>query len=68
MENKEENSVGIREKGDSTDRELTIISMQLSRIGMEKTVEMKSPLLSKYCCRENDRQWIAATSLIDSVK
>lgn len=28
---------------------LTIISMQLSRIGMENTVDINSPLLSKYC-------------------
>lgn len=37
-------------------RRLTIISMQFSKIGIEKTVDMNNPLLSKYCCRENDLQ------------
>lgn len=35
---------------------------------MQKTVEMKSPLLSKYCWRENDCQLRAATSFKYSEK
>lgn len=48
--------------------ELTIISIQLSKIGIEKTVDMNKPLLSKYCCRENDLQWMAANSFMFSEK
>lgn len=36
--------------------------MQLSRIGTEKTIDMNSPGLSKYCCREKTVQWVAANS------
>lgn len=47
---------------------LTIISMQFNRIGIENTVEMNRPLLSKYCSRENDLQFFAANSFIVSEK
>lgn len=47
---------------------LTIISIQLSRIGIENTVDIKNPLLSKYCCFENDCQLRAAISLMSSEK
>lgn len=42
--------------------------MQFSRMGIENTVDMNRPLLSKYCWRENDLQWRAASSLIVSEK
>lgn len=42
--------------------------MQFNRIGIENTVEMNKPLLSKYCSRENDRQFLAANSFIVSEK
>lgn len=42
--------------------------MQFSKIGIENTVEMNRPLLSKYCSRENNRQFIAANSFIVSEK
>lgn len=42
--------------------------MQLRRIGMENTTDMKRPLLSKYCCLENRVQFRAATSFIFSEK
>lgn len=35
---------------------------------MENTTDMKSPLLSKYCCLENNAQFLAATSLMFSEK
>lgn len=49
-------------------RSRTIMSMQFSRIGIEKIVDMNSPLLSKYCSRENDFQYVAPKPLIVSEK
>lgn len=42
--------------------------MQLSKMGIENTVDINRPLLSKYCCFEKERQFIDAYSLIDSEK
>lgn len=42
--------------------------MQFNNIGIENTVDMKRPLLSKYCCFENDLQLSAAYSFILSEK
>lgn len=42
--------------------------MQFNRIGIENTVDINNPLLSKYCSRENDFQCIAASSFIVSEK
>lgn len=42
--------------------------MQFRRIGIENTVEINNPLLSKYCCFENARQFFAAISFIFSEK
>jgi len=47
---------------------LTINSMQLSKMGIEKTVEINNPLSSKYCCFENVFQFSAAYSLMLSEK
>lgn len=35
---------------------LTIMTIQLNNIGAENTVEIKKPLLSKYCSLANDLQ------------
>lgn len=48
--------------------QLPIISIQFNRIGIENTVDMNRPLLSKYCWRENEVQCRAANSLIYSEK
>lgn len=48
--------------------QLLIINMQTKRTGIEKNVEMNSPLESKYCCFENFCQFAAASSLIYSEK
>lgn len=42
--------------------------MQFKRMGIENTMEMKSPLESKYCCLEKIIQWLAAISLMLSEK
>lgn len=42
--------------------------MQFNNIGIQKTTDMKSPLLSKYCCLENKVQFLAATSFMLSEK
>lgn len=47
---------------------LTTINMQFIKIGTENTTEMKRPLLSKYCWRENIFQFEEATSFIFSEK
>lgn len=47
---------------------LTTIIIQFNSIGTEKTIEIKSPLLSKYCCRENSAQFLEANSLMLSEK
>lgn len=43
-------------------------SIQFSKIGIENTVDINNPLLSKYCWRENVVQCRAANSLIVSEK
>lgn len=48
--------------------QLPIISIQFNRIGIENTVDINKPLLSKYCWRENVVQCRAANSLIYSEK
>lgn len=48
--------------------QLPIISIQFNRIGIENTVDINKPLLSKYCWRENLVQCWAANSLIYSEK
>lgn len=45
---------------------LTIKIIQLSSKGTQTTVDINSPLLSKYCWREKDFQLMAAYSLINS--
>lgn len=40
--------------------------MQFNRIGIENTVDMNRPLLSKYCSREKDLQFLAASSFMVS--
>lgn len=42
--------------------------MQFNKIGIEKTMDMKRPLLSKYCCRDSDVQFFDAYSLMLSEK
>lgn len=42
--------------------------MQFKRIGIENTVDMNKPLLSKYCSFEKDIQCFAPNSLIVSEK
>lgn len=48
-----------------TTKTRTIISIQVSRIGIENTVDMNSPLLS-ICWRENSRECFVANSFIFS--
>lgn len=47
---------------------LTTIIIQFRRMGIENTVDMNNPLLSKYCSLENDFQYLAPNSLIVSEK
>lgn len=47
---------------------LTIKSIQFNSIGIENTVDINRPLLSKYCCLENECQFMAAYSFMDSEK
>lgn len=48
--------------------QLATIIIQLRRIGTENTRDINNPLLSKYCCLENNLQCVEATSLIFSEK
>lgn len=42
--------------------------MQFNKIGIENTTEIKSPLLSKYCCLEKICQLVDASSFMLSEK
>lgn len=57
--------IGLKTKKEVT---LTTIIMQFSNIGIENTTDMNNPLLSKYCCLENNAQFLAATSFMLSEK
>ena len=52
-------NIGLREnvcrliRASRNDIELTTISRQLSRMGIENMMDINIPSLSKYCCLEN---------------